>query len=122
MANCGSHAQFTLLGGGPAIARLIGLTRFRINTWPVPIGSFALLGTALGWALGGLSPWWMIAGLLCAFFPNPTRMQIRFLRPIDARELLSAHGGDEAAAAESLRTHLECTLGALARERKTAWG
>ncbi len=122
MANCGSHAQFTLLKGGPAIARLIGLTRFRINSWPLPLGSFAVLATALGWALGALSPWWLMAGLLCAFVPNPTRMQIRFLQPIDAAELLRAHGGNEAAAAESLRTQLESTLGALAVERKTAWG
>jgi hypothetical protein len=49
-------------------------------------------------------------------------MQIRFLEPIDARELLRAHGGNEAAAAESLRAQLESTLGALALKRKTAWG
>ncbi len=122
MANCGSHAQFTLLAGGPAIARLIRLTRFRINSWPLPLGSFALIAAILGWALGALSPWWTIAGLVCAFVPNPTRMQIRFLEPIDAAELLRAHGGNEAAAAESLRTQLESTLGALALERKTAWG
>jgi len=122
LANCGSHAQFTFLPGGPAIARLIGLTRYRINSWPLPLGGFALLATLFGWALGALSPWWVLAGLGVAFLPNPTRMQIRFLEPIDAAALLRAHAGNEAAAAESLRTRLEATLALLARERKTAWG
>ncbi len=122
LANCGSHAQYTLLAGGPTIARLIGFTRFRIYTWPLPAGSFVFLGTILGWALGVLGPWWMLGGFLCAFFPNPTRMQVRFLEPIQAKELLAKHRGDAKVAAEALRAQLESSLHALAAERKTAWG
>jgi 1-acyl-sn-glycerol-3-phosphate acyltransferase len=122
LANCGSHAQFTLLPGGPAIARLIGLTRFRIYTWPLPLGSLALLGTVLGSALGAISPWWILGGFLSAFFPNPTRMQVKFLEAIEASKLLASHGGNAEAAAESLRARIEFAVQALAAERTTAWG
>jgi len=122
LANCGSHAQYTLLPGGPSIARRIGLTRFRIYTWPLPLGSFAFLGAILGWALGALGPWWILGGFLCAFVPNPTRMQLRFLEPIQAAELLAKHRGDAKTAAEAIRARLESSLRALAAERKTAWG
>jgi 1-acyl-sn-glycerol-3-phosphate acyltransferase len=122
LANCGSHAQFTLLPGGPATARVLHLNRHRIYAWPLPVGSLALLGTILGWALALLSPWWIAIGLLCAFFPNPTRMQLRFLEPVDPDQLLAKHAGDPDAAAESLREKIEAAVQALAAERLTAWG
>ncbi len=122
VVNCGSHAQFTLLPGGSTIARWIGFERFRIHTWPMPLGSVALLAALLGWGLGGLGAAWVLAGFLVAFVPNPTRMHIRFLEAIDARGLVKEHGGDETAVAESLRRKLENTLRALAQERRTPWG
>src|SRR5262249_30484302 len=79
IAACGSHAQFPLLPGGPSIARWVGLRRFRIPTWPLPLGSLALLATLVGWAAGALGAGWVVAGFLCAFIPNPSRMRIQFL-------------------------------------------
>lgn len=120
--NCGSHAQFTLLPGGAAVARLIGLRRFRIPTWPVPLGSLALVASLVGWGAGKLAGFWVLAGFLCAFFPNPTRMHIQFLEPVDGRRLLAEQGGNAAVAAELLRQRLENRLQALGQERRTPWG
>ncbi len=122
VVNCGSHAQFTLLPGGATVARLIGLRRFRIHTWPLSLGAVALLGTLVGWAAGALGGGWVLAGFLSALIPNPTQMRIRFLEPVDAPRLLLEHGGNADAAAESLRAKLESMLRALGRERRTPWG
>lgn len=121
VVNCGSHAQFTLLPGGATVARFIGLRRFRIPTWPLSLGTLAFLGSVVGWAAGALGGGWVLAGFLCAAIPNPTRMRIQFLEPIDARRLLREHGGNASAAAEFLRAKLESTLRALAQERRTLW-
>ena len=121
VVNCGSHAQFTLLPGGATVARFIGLRRFRIPTWPLSLGSLAFLGTVAGWAAGALGGGWVLAGFLCAAIPNPTRMRIQFLEPMDARRLLREHGDDASAAAEFLRAKLESMLRALAQERRTPW-
>ncbi len=122
LATCGSHAQFTLLPGGPTIARLIGLTRYRIKTWPLSLGSFALLGLFVAWVIGWLSAWWILVGLVVALFPNPTRMQLRFLPAIDASELLGNHGGDEREAAETIRRGIERDVQSMGADRRTAWG
>lgn len=121
LATCGSHAQFTLLPGGRWIARALGLTRYRIKTWPVPLGSFALLGSLVGWWLGILSAWWILVGSLIAFFPNPTRIQLKFLPAIDGRHLLAMHSNEARAAAESVRRQIESELRAMAAKRRTAW-
>jgi len=122
VVNCGSHAQFTLLPGGARVARWFGLRRFRVPTWPLPLGSLALLGTLVGWAAGVLAGGWVLAGFLFAFVPNPTRMRIGFLEAVDARKLLREHGGNADAAAEFLRAKLQSTLRSLAQERRTPWG
>ena len=122
LATCGSHAQFTLLPGGPWIARKLGLNRYRIKTWPLPLGSLALLGSILGWALGPLSAWWIVGGALLALVPNPTRMQLKFLPAVDSRQLLAWCSDDELAAAEEIRRQIEAEVRAMARQRRTAWG
>jgi 1-acyl-sn-glycerol-3-phosphate acyltransferase len=122
LANCGSHAQYSLLPGGSRIAHLLRLRRYRIYRWPLPLGSIALIGTALASALGWLSPWWVALGFLCAFFPNPSRMEIRFLEPIDPLRLIADSKEDEKAAAEVVRSRIEAALRGLAAGRKTPWG
>lgn len=122
LATCGSHAQYTFLPGGRTVARILGLTRYRIKTWPLPLGSFALVGATLGAALGWLPAKWIAVGVLVAFFPNPTRMHLKFLPPIDARELLAKSGDDERAAAETIRKEIENEVRAMASTRRTPWG
>jgi 1-acyl-sn-glycerol-3-phosphate acyltransferase len=121
MANCGSHAQYTLLPGGPAIAKLLRFNRARIQTWPIPLGTFLLLGSVIGWAVGWWSPAWILPGLLCAFLPNPARMHIRFLPPIDAKQLVQCAGDSPRAAGEVVRRLIESELQQMASGRVTAW-
>jgi len=122
VVNCGSHAQFTLRPGGASVALWFGLRRFRVPTWPLPLGSLALVATLVAWATGALAGGWVVAGFLFAFVPNPTRMRIGFLEAVDARRLLREHGGSAEAAAEFLRAKLQSTLRSLAEERRTPWG
>jgi len=122
LATCGSHAQYTFLPRGPWIARKLGIDRYRIGTWPIPLGSFALLGSILGWAFGSLSARWIAVGALIAFLPNPTRMQLKFLPAIDSRKLLTENSGDQRAAAEQVRAQIQSEVRSMAAERRTAWG
>jgi 1-acyl-sn-glycerol-3-phosphate acyltransferase len=117
----GSHAQYTLLPGGPFIARLLGLRRLRLATWPLPLGGAVLLGTLGAW-LAGLVPGALVgAALVLAVVPNPTRIVYRFLSP----EEPPPPEADDAALrqrAEALRRRMEGALGELARQRRTPWG
>lgn len=118
--NCGSHAQYTVLPGGRLIARLLGLRKIRLERWGIPLGACAFLGALLAWLLGGLSGAWVWLALGIAVFPNPTRMQIRFLTPIDPRDSLERYASPQAAA-EALRQDMEQKLRLLSKERMTPW-
>lgn len=118
LAICGSHAQYTLLPGGRYVARALGLTRFRLSTWPVPLGvlwPLAALAATFGF---GASGWWILVGAAFALFPNPTRIDLRFLDPVEP-----GPPGAEAPkeVAEELRARLEAEVVALSRSRRTPW-
>jgi hypothetical protein len=92
-----------------------------MKTWPIPLGALLLLGAVLGWGVGAWSPAWIVAGLFGAFFPNPTRMQIRFLPPIDPEELMLRAGNDPGAAGEWVRKLIQREVQLMASTRWTAW-
>lgn len=117
----GSHAQYTLLPGGPLIARLLGLRRLRLATWPIPLGGWALLGTLGLWLAGLLAGPWVLLAALLAFFPNPTRIDYRFLAP-EAPPEADVDGAALGARAEALRQRMERALGELAATRTSPWG
>jgi 1-acyl-sn-glycerol-3-phosphate acyltransferase len=122
IVNCGSHAQYTFLPGGKQVARLLGLTRLKIGTWPIPLGMLALIGVAVAWIGGTLAGRWALLALIAALIPNPTRMDLRFLPAVDSKALLRQHKGDWAAAAEEIRSQMEQQLKVLAERRLTPWG
>ena len=121
VVNCGSHAQYTLLRGGPGLARFLGMTRLRISTWPVSLGFFGLLATGLGAALGVFSGWWILAAAAGAFIPNPTRMDVKFLKAVDVRRPLGASPGSFSETAEEIRRQMTEALADLAQRRLTPW-
>jgi hypothetical protein len=117
----GSHAQYTLLPGGPLTARLLGLRRIRLATWPLPLGGYLLLGTFAAW-LASLAPGWTVAvAAVLAFVPNPTRIDYRFL-PAESPPPADADAGVLAVRAEALRQRMETALGEMGRKRRTPWG
>ncbi len=117
----GSHAQYTLLPGGPLIARLLGLRRLRLATWPLPLGGWVFLGALGGWLAGAL-PWYAVAvaaaGAVC---PNPTRIDYRFLAP-EAPPGVGVDGAALAEKAEALRSRMETALVEMGAKRRTPWG
>jgi hypothetical protein len=117
----GSHAQFTLLPGGPFIARLFGLRRLRIATWPLPLGGLLLLGTLAAWLAGLFAGWTVAVAAVLAFVPNPTRIAYRFLQP-ERPPPRDADADALAEGAESLRRRMETALSEMARTRRTPWG
>ena len=121
VANCGSHAQYTMLAGGSNLARWLGLTRLKIHRFPVTVGILGFLAALAGWLAGWISWPWMLLGLACAILPNPSRMDIAFLVPIQPPQLLSEAGGDVGAAAEQVRTRIEQTVKSMATRRATPW-
>jgi 1-acyl-sn-glycerol-3-phosphate acyltransferase len=118
---CGSHAQYTLLPGGPLLARLLGLRSLRLATWPMPLGGCLLLAAVGGWLFGLLPGYVAVAAALVAVVPNPTRIEYQFLPPEDAP---GGEVDDEALAerAERLRRRMEEALLAMATRRRTPWG
>ena len=118
---CGSHAQYTLLPGGPIIARLLGLRRLRLATWPLPLGGCVLLGALGLWLAGLLAGHWVLLALALAFWPNPTHIAYRFLTP-EAPPDPDVEGAVLAQRAEALRQRMERALGELAATRRTPWG
>jgi 1-acyl-sn-glycerol-3-phosphate acyltransferase len=117
----GSHAQYTLLPGGPFIARLLGLRRLRLATWPLPLGGCVLL-CALGAWLAGVLPGYAVAlAAAGAILPNPTRMDYRFLPP-EAPPPRGVDGVALAERAEALRSRMEDALVELRAKRRTPWG
>jgi len=121
VANCGSHAQYTMLAGGSVFARCLGLTRFKIHRFPVTIGLLGFLVAFAGWCAGWISWPWMLLGLACAILPNPSRMDITFLAPIQPAQLLTDARGDFGAAAEQVRTRIEQAVKTMAARRATPW-
>jgi len=117
----GSHAQYTLLPGGPLIARVLGLRRLRLATWPLPLGGAVLLATAGAWALGLVPGALVAAALLLAFVPNPTRIEYRFLSA-EAPPSPDEEGAALAARAETIRRRMEAELQQLGSVRRTPWG
>jgi hypothetical protein len=117
----GSHAQYTLLPGGPLLARLLGLRHLRLATWPLPLGGCVLLGTVCAWLAGLLPGYAVVVMAVLAFCPNPTRIDYRFLAP-EAPPALGVDGAALAAQAEALRLRMEAALGELGANRRTPWG
>ncbi len=117
----GSHAQYTLLPGGPLIARLLGLRHLRLATWPLPLGGAVLLGALGLWLAGLLAGPWVLLALGLAFWPNPTRIDYRFLPP-EAPPGADVEGPVLAQRATALRQRMEGALGELAATRRTPWG
>jgi Acyltransferase len=118
---CGSHAQYTLLPGGRLIARLLGLTRLRLATWPLPLGGAVLLCVLVAWA-AGLLPWYAVAvAAAVALVPNPTRIAYRFLSETPAPSA-GLEGAALAEMAEGLRRRMETALLEMAAARRTPWG
>jgi 1-acyl-sn-glycerol-3-phosphate acyltransferase len=117
----GSHAQYTLLPGGPLIARLLGLRRLRLATWPLPLGGVALLLVASA-SVAGLLPGYAVAvAAVLAFLPNPTRIDYRFLPP-EAPPAPGVDGAALAEKAEALRGRMEAALADMGAVRRTPWG
>jgi 1-acyl-sn-glycerol-3-phosphate acyltransferase len=117
----GSHAQYTLLPGGPLVARFFGLRRLRLATWPVTLGGCLVAAALAGW-LGGLLPGYAVAlSALVAVWPNPTRIDYQFL-PAEPAPAATMEGAALAECAEGLRCRMEVALGMLATERRTPWG
>ena len=121
VANCGSHAQYTMLAGGSVLARCLGLTRFKIHRFPMTVGLLGFLAAFAGWLAGWISWPWMLLGLACAILPNPSRMDITFLAPISPAQLLSEARGDVGAAADQVRTRIEQAVKTMAARRATPW-
>ncbi len=117
----GSHAQYTLLPGGPVIARLFFLQRLRLGTWPLPLGAFVLFGSLAGWLTGLLPGYAVAVGLAVAFWPNPTRIDYRFLSP-EAPPGEDVDGAALGERAEALRQRMEQALQQLGATRRTPWG
>jgi len=118
---CGSHAQYTLLPGGRLIARLFGLGRLRLATWPLTLGGCLLLAALAGW-LGGILPGYLVAvATVFAVCPNPTRIDYQFLSA-EAPPPAGVEGQALAERAERLRARMEVALGGLAAARRTPWG
>jgi 1-acyl-sn-glycerol-3-phosphate acyltransferase len=118
---CGSHAQYTLLPGGPFLARLLGLRRLRLATWPLPLGGCLLLGALSGWLLGLLPGYAVALSAVLAFLPNPTRIDYQFL-PSEAAPAVDADDRALAESAERLRRRMEEALVTLGAKRRTPWG
>src|SRR5262249_6818675 len=72
VANCGSHAQYTLLGGGSMFARWLGLTRVKVHKFPLTIGFLGFLASMVAWLVGWIAWPWVLLGLGCAILPNPS--------------------------------------------------
>jgi 1-acyl-sn-glycerol-3-phosphate acyltransferase len=117
----GSHAQYTLLPGGPTIARLLGLRRLRLATWPVPLGALVLLAAFGGWLAGALPGYAVAIVAALAMCPNPTRIDYRFL-PAEAPPSPGASREALAEKAEALRLRMEAALAGMASGRRTPWG
>jgi 1-acyl-sn-glycerol-3-phosphate acyltransferase len=117
----GSHAQYTLLPGGPRIARLFGLRRLRLATWPLPLGAYVLLGALAGWLAGLIPGYSVLVGVIVAFCPNPTRIDYRFLSP-EAPPAQDVEGAALKLRAEGLRRRMEGALIELESARRTPWG
>ncbi len=117
----GSHAQYTLLPGGPLLARLLGLRRLRLATWPLPLGGAVLLGALGLWLAGLLAGPWVLLALVLAVCPNPTRIDYRFLAP-EAPPAADVDGAELLQRAAALRQRMETALGELAATRRTPWG
>lgn len=120
MAICGSHAQYTMLPGGEKFARLTGLTKRRIHSWSMPVSFVVFLGVTVAAAFGALPAWAGIVALVAWLVPNPSRIEVSFLAPVDARALV-AETGTPQAAAEAVRRLVEQRVGELARRRMTPW-
>lgn len=120
MAICGSHAQYLLLPGGERFARLLGLARWRIHRWSMPASFPLVLGAAVAALAGVLSPVWVAATLLWMVVPLPTRIDVSFLDPLDARALVRETGSVQAAA-EEIRRRIEARVGELSARRRTPW-
>ncbi len=121
IANCGSHAQYTMLPGGVRLARWLGLTRLKIHRLPLPLGFLGLLAALAAWLVGWISWPWVLLGLMFAIVPNPTRMDLQFLPTLYPDQLLSEAHGNAVAAAERVCGEVERALKALAARRWTAW-
>ena len=117
----GSHAQYTLLPGGPLIARLLGLRHLRLATWPLPLGGAVLLATLCAFFAGLLPGYTVALAWLFAFCPNPTRIDYRFLAP-EAPPATGVDGAALAERAEALRQRMEATLQEMGAHRRTPWG
>jgi 1-acyl-sn-glycerol-3-phosphate acyltransferase len=118
---CGSHAQYTLLPGGPLLARLLGLRSLRLATWPLPLGGCVFLAVLTCWLLGLLPGYAAAVAAAVAFLPNPTRIEYQFL-PVEAAPAPDADDQALAERAERLRQRMEEALCALAAKRRTPWG
>ena len=118
---CGSHAQYTLLPGGPVLARLLGLRGLRLATWPLPLGGCLLLGAVSGWLLGLLPGYAAVVAAVLAFLPNPTRIDYQFL-PAEGPPAADADNRALAERAERLRRRMEEALLSLGAKRRTPWG
>jgi 1-acyl-sn-glycerol-3-phosphate acyltransferase len=105
VANCGSHAQYTIL----------------LDRLPLPLGFLGLLAALVAWLVGWISWPWVLLGLTFAMVPNPTRMDLQFLPTLYPNQLLSEAHGNAAAAAEMVRREQERAMKALAARRRTAW-
>jgi 1-acyl-sn-glycerol-3-phosphate acyltransferase len=117
----GSHAQYTLLPGGPLLARLFLLRRLRLGTWPLTLGSVVFLAVLVGWGFGPIPGWAVALAAVLAVCPNPTRIDYQFL-PSEPPPPAGEDDEALAARAERLRGRMEGALGALARRRLTPWG
>jgi 1-acyl-sn-glycerol-3-phosphate acyltransferase len=118
-AICGSHAQYTVLPGARTVAKVLGLRRLRLSSWGIPLGALAP-AVALTAVLGfGVSPWWLLAGFAAALFPNPTRIDLRFLEPVSPEALRS--DPDPKVVAERIRARIEAEVRAMSANRRTPW-
>jgi 1-acyl-sn-glycerol-3-phosphate acyltransferase len=107
---CGSQAAYISLPGSEPVAKLVGLHRWTgLKRFPLTLGVAATLSTVL------VPPLWPLAfpTFMLATVPFPTRIETRFLPPIDV-------GSDESddAAAERVRRVMEEELGRMGKDRR----
>lgn len=100
----GAHETLWILNDGQKLARLLGLDRFLLKTWPVSLSI----------------PWGLWIGIPPPHFPLPSRIRIAFLRPVFFSQTGREAASNEAYVEECHRQvhrEMEQALGLLSRKR-----
>jgi 1-acyl-sn-glycerol-3-phosphate acyltransferase len=84
VATLGSHWSYLVLPGAEKLAPIAQkLGAKRSKKFPITVGALGVIFTMQLAVAGIVSPWWILAALLCALIPTPVRITSEFLEPID---------------------------------------